>query len=481
MRCRPSRWLWGLLPLALLGSLLHFAERPSIERDLTQRATQALGAAGLGWATPRLEARDGVVSGAAVSDEDRKKAVDILRQTWGVRIAEDKTALIQAVSPYVWGVARDGSSVKVTGFVANEADRKAVLALAASALPGMSIADQLQVARGTPPRDRWLGGIRFALGQVAGLSRGTARLDDLALTIDGDAATPQTYVSITKALGTALPAGVKLASASVRPPSVDPYAWSAAWDGGKLALDGYVPSEAARKSAIAGFNAGPVSDKTLVASGAPGGFDKVVQAALAQLPKLARGTVKLVGKKVELRGEAVEQDTAEAVMKAMHAGVPAGLASTEAVTWQKARIPVVKPFEWSATLQGQQLKLSGYVPDDKARTVLKALAAQQLRGVTVVDGMAIAAGAPGDASRGNVLRCGSSTSVSTIQSPRAIRNAAAGSIQNAFFSATVLAACERLVGLQNLPLLAHLLQEGIERNLRLLAEQIQQGVVSHRR
>src|SRR5262245_39900693 len=57
MRCNWRRWLWGLIPILLLGWLAVWAERDRVEADLGERAKVALGQAGMEWAATRFEGR----------------------------------------------------------------------------------------------------------------------------------------------------------------------------------------------------------------------------------------------------------------------------------------------------------------------------------------------------------------------------------------------------------------------------------------
>ena len=50
MRCNWRRWLWGVIPLAGISVAAVHLERSAIEKDLTERAQQALVAGGSGWA-----------------------------------------------------------------------------------------------------------------------------------------------------------------------------------------------------------------------------------------------------------------------------------------------------------------------------------------------------------------------------------------------------------------------------------------------
>ena len=65
MRCNPSRWLWGLLPLAVLALIVNWLERPRIEADLVNRTKEAITKASFGWAAIDFAkgGRDGIISG----------------------------------------------------------------------------------------------------------------------------------------------------------------------------------------------------------------------------------------------------------------------------------------------------------------------------------------------------------------------------------------------------------------------------------
>ena len=51
MRCHPIRWLWGLIPVAMLAWLAVHLKSAPMERDLEQRSGAALSAAGHDWAS----------------------------------------------------------------------------------------------------------------------------------------------------------------------------------------------------------------------------------------------------------------------------------------------------------------------------------------------------------------------------------------------------------------------------------------------
>jgi len=399
MRWRPLRWLIGLPLLIVLGAIAVFGELPSVQDDLRGRATDALQAAGFGWAKLDFDARDGHITGTANSEHDQQAALDTARTLWGVRIVGDETNLIQALKPYSWSITRDGRNVAIDGYADSDANRKGAGDAAAAQLRGLTVKQSLKLARGMPQREQWLAAIGFAATQMAGLSKGQARLTDLGLSISGAASTPESYEGLTKALsGGPYPAGLKITKVDITPPIAKPFAWDAAWKPGQLALSGYVPDEQVRghivQTANTLFPGATITDHLLLAAGPPDDFAKAALAALAPLSRLESGTVKFSDTKAELRGVAVEQDTAEAASGMFHSSLPSGFKTSETVTFHKARLPIIKPFVWSAQLAGKSLELSGFVPDEKSKGELAAFAGQHFAAVHVNDRTSIGQGAP---------------------------------------------------------------------------------------
>jgi outer membrane protein OmpA-like peptidoglycan-associated protein len=93
MRCHPIRWLWGLIPIAMLSWIAVHAEADRIEHDLDQRAASALHQAGYDWASVVFSGRDGVLVGTAPSRGEPRKALALVRSLWGVRTVEGRVRL----------------------------------------------------------------------------------------------------------------------------------------------------------------------------------------------------------------------------------------------------------------------------------------------------------------------------------------------------------------------------------------------------
>jgi len=98
MKCNPARWLWGLIPIAMLSWATYYRERDAIEADIYSRASKAVAAAGQKWANVDLSGRDVVITGRARKDGEPKAALEAVRTLWGVRKVELKTD-IAAASP----------------------------------------------------------------------------------------------------------------------------------------------------------------------------------------------------------------------------------------------------------------------------------------------------------------------------------------------------------------------------------------------
>ena len=398
-RWKPLRWLLGLPFLALLGALALFGMLSHIQDDLRIRAVEALQGAGYEWPKVDFDGRDAKLSGEATTEQEQQATLDAIRGTWGVRVINDESSLIQALTPYLWSVKRDGRTVNTDGYAANDLDRKSVSDAAAKQLRGLTVHQSLKLARGMPPRERWLAAIGFASAQMAGINNGEAKFEDLNLSVRGQAASPQAYEDIEKAIHGALPDGVVLAHDDLVPPDVKPFVWSAELQGQTLTLGGLVPGSqervgvlnAARAFAPNGYT---VIDHMLPAGGAPSGWLKAVEKSLGAVLVLKSGSVKFSDARADLRGVADEQDIAESTAKAFHDAMPVGFTATQAVTFLKVRIPLVSPYIWSAQLSGKSLDFAGSVPDDKIKGEIAAYASQRINGVKITDRSAIARGEP---------------------------------------------------------------------------------------
>lgn len=398
MRCNPSRWLLGLVPIAFISWVAVQLEHEGIEADLGRRTQEALSRAGLDWAAPIFAGRDGVLTGKAGDDAAPPRAITAMRDAWGVRVVHDRSELLEMVDKFLWSAtARGDGKVVLAGFVPNEDARKGVVAMAADNFPKAKIIDEMKLARGAPDRDAWLAGSAFALKQIAQLKKGTAELQALDLSVVGEAGTPQSYKSVRQALATAIPAGVKLALEKITPPVVDPYVWGAKANGTQLLISGFTPSEQIRKGLDARarklFAKSELADKSDLAGGAPEGFEKTAAIALDQLAALKSGTADIKGREFSFTGEAADEATAAAVRKILKSDIPQNFKITEQIRYPKA-VQTASGYTMKIAHDGTGVEVSGNVPSEAARTALIDAVKARFPGRAVTDKLQVVAGAP---------------------------------------------------------------------------------------
>ena len=92
MRCHPTRWLWGLIPIAMLSWLAVHLETDFIQRDLeTRSARRSRGGLRLGFRR-LLGARWSARGAGASARLQREEAAALVRTVWGVRAVETRVA-----------------------------------------------------------------------------------------------------------------------------------------------------------------------------------------------------------------------------------------------------------------------------------------------------------------------------------------------------------------------------------------------------
>ena len=227
----------------------------------------------------------------------RCRAGDLLRGVWGVRVVDNRAELLPKVETFTWTARRRGNRIRIMGHVPNRATRKAILGVAKANFPGFEVVDRMATVRGVPSVDAWLGGVSFALKQLAALKRGDVHLEDLDMWIAGEAEDVASYRAVKSALANNLPKGIKLINDLVTAPVVSPFTWSAQLADGRLVLAGYVPSEAARAellaAAKAGFGSMIIVDQMQPGDGAPKGWANAAVASVRELARLQSGSAEM--------------------------------------------------------------------------------------------------------------------------------------------------------------------------------------------
>lgn len=315
---QPGRWLWGLVPLALLWGAGNLFLGEAIERDVGRRAV-AVAAAAAGEApgarpvTARIDGRDVTISGEALSADGAARAIARLRAEFGVRRALGGLSQVVAQKPYSWSATRRGDVVTLTGFVPDETTARSLVAAAEQGLPGLRVEDRQSFAFGAPAGFASMAAA--VLAELPRLASGKVALDDMRFCIEGVAATPDAYLALRSVLANLPREGFQPVACTLEAPSVSPYRFSAE----KLSqeavrIEGFVPPalrEAVQEALRRSFPApATVEDLTKPASGEPPAFLTRVTRALADLAQLRQGRAELEGDAYRLSGEG--PDTFEA-------------------------------------------------------------------------------------------------------------------------------------------------------------------------
>jgi hypothetical protein len=241
---------------------------------------------------------------------------------------------------YVWSATRIESSIRLRGSVPSDEVRRTVLGMVKAHFPDLAIEDRLKVTKGALPQDQWLGAVSFGLQQLSHLKRGSARIADIALRVDGEAQSAADYADVKKALAGPLPTGLTVAKGNIKPPVADPFIFVADLGTNALSLSGSVPSENARKEvrelSRQLFRRPGLDDRLELASGAPRDWDEAVAAALRALSQLESGKIALAGLAVTIEGVAPDEGTAVAISYQLRRDLPALFSTSESISWKEA-------------------------------------------------------------------------------------------------------------------------------------------------
>lgn len=400
MRCNPSYWLLGLVPIAMLTWVAVQLEHGGIEYDLAHRSGEALKRAGFDWASLRFVGRDAVLMGKAPEERDPEKALQSLQNVWGVRVASDRSELIDSVADYRWSVTSLGAGrVRLAGDVPSEGARRELIDAARSIFQGSEISDEMRLARGSIDRGAWLAGAVFSLRSLSGLKRGEAELANLNLSIKGEAKTSEAYREVKAALAKRRPNGVGLAYEDIALPVARPFAWSIKKSGSGIAISGFAPSDEEREKLGARtkllFGTMSISDHTDIAAGAPDGWGKAASVALEQLAQLRLGEASIADRDLTVSGEAADEQIASAVKKSLKLQVPQNFRIIDQIRFSKPDIVVPGGgYVMGIVNEGAGLDLVGMMPSEAARAALIDAVKARFPGRQLNDKTQVAPGAP---------------------------------------------------------------------------------------
>ena len=96
--------------------------------------------------------RDVTFAADAFSEDGRRSAVASVEAVPGVRLVNDETRLVPEAKPFVWSAERDVVRVTLGGSSPLPSSKSRLMEAARATLGGVEVADQMNLARGAPPR-----------------------------------------------------------------------------------------------------------------------------------------------------------------------------------------------------------------------------------------------------------------------------------------------------------------------------------------
>jgi len=335
-----SKWWPGTIPLVVFWALAGWLNTAPLEADLAARSEAAIKDTVLDKTRVEVLGRDVALAADAFSEDGRRSAVAAVEAVPGVRLVNDQTRLVPQASPYLWSAERDVARVTLGGSSPLPASKGKLLEAARAALGGVEVVDQMQLARGAPPR--FDNAALLLLDQIGKLKDGKITISDTKVSLFGMARDLGGREAIAAALKN-LPEGFMVVANDVKAP---PYVFQAYKDpvAQTLTLTGYVPDNNvhAAIAAAAGrkFFSEKVVDNLKASIGAPTSFVNAVVPALGALSRLSTGTLVVTDREVKLSGDAL-YDAAVAQMRASLArDFPQGWQAKADISVKPAAAPV---------------------------------------------------------------------------------------------------------------------------------------------
>jgi OmpA-OmpF porin, OOP family len=334
-----GKWWPGLIVLAIFWAVAAWNNTVPMESDLATRSGAALKDSLLDKTRVAVDGRDITLKADAFSEDGRSGAVARVEGVPGVRLVNDETRLVQEAKPFAWSAERDVVRVTLGGNAPLPAVKGKLVEAARAGLGGVEVVDQMNLARGAPPR--FDEAALLLIEQIGKLKEGKLSISDTNVTLSGMARDLGGREAIAAALKK-LPEDFKVANEVKAPPYVfqankDPVAVT-------LTLSGYVPDAAARKTLVeaAGrkFFSEKVIDNLKTSIGAPSGFTAAVVPALGALSRLSTGTLVVSDREVKLSGDALYDGAAAQIRVGLGKDFPQGFQFKPEVSVKPQAAPV---------------------------------------------------------------------------------------------------------------------------------------------
>jgi OmpA-OmpF porin, OOP family len=299
-----NKWWPGVIPLVIFWAIAAWTSTTPLETELAARSTAVLKDTMLDKSRVAVAGRDVTFAADAFSEQGRRNAVASVEAVPGVRLVNDETRLLPEAKPFVWSAERDVVRVTLSGSSPLPASKGKLVEAARAVLGGVEVVDQMNLARGAPPR--FDNAALLLIDQVGKLKDGKITISDDKVSLSGMARDLGGREAIAAALKN-LPEGFSVAANEIKAP---PYIFQAYKDpvAVTLTLTGYVPDNNAHAAIVAAagrkFFSERVVDNLKASVGAPSGFAGAVVPALGALSRLSTGTLVVSDREVKLSGDA---------------------------------------------------------------------------------------------------------------------------------------------------------------------------------
>jgi OOP family OmpA-OmpF porin len=335
-----SKWWPGVIPLVVLWALAAWISTAPLESDLAARGNASLRDTVLDKRRIEVSGRDVSFAADAFSEDGRRSALAAVEAVPGVRLVNDETRLIPEAKPFVWSAERDVARVTLSGSAPLPASKGKLLEAARAGLGGVEVADQMNLARGAPPR--FDSAALLLLDQVGKLKDGKVAISDTKVSVAGMARDLGGREAIAAALKN-LPEGFSVAANEIKAP---PYIFQAYKDpvAVTVTLTGYVPDNnvhaAIASAAARKFFNEKVVDNLKASVGAPSGFVNAVVPALGALSRLSTGTMVVSDREIKLSGDAFYDAAAAQIRANLAKDFPRGWQVNAEISVKPAAAPV---------------------------------------------------------------------------------------------------------------------------------------------
>ncbi len=232
------RWIWGLIPLLVLGCLLAIYELPGVEQELDQSLIDMDLPE---WARLSVDGRDVLVAGEAPSFQARDGLLYRIGELPGIRRVRSVLNVKENSLPFVTVFRKTAESVAVTGSIDEVADRKSLVSELEGG--GLDVIANLVVAPGAP--GRWRQAIGHAVWSLRRIDVGSVYVFGDIVFVDGVAGSAE-IPDLTRQLEETAPAGIRVV-ANLTSKSSREAIWSAVMDRTTVVLSGAVADPESRR------------------------------------------------------------------------------------------------------------------------------------------------------------------------------------------------------------------------------------------